>query len=1089
MQSNANIKQLLTSNYIVSPKIRVLAEWNMNRYFQGTATNDGESAAGTANAASHKYPIYYPISSICNPFRWNKGIAYPVLNSSYFLQPGGGGGSVPQVKLYSYPQMSESQRQSLPSRYYLAGAGNVYKYWISPQPSSFTGGIPDCTPTVTYDQAISANKITVKFNNHAVNPIFWTIAAEINGSWSTLVSNVHVPTNGVVEIYRHRAGGGWSTTPEYWTEDNDNIITLTAVKVHVTTVDARLGGQVEVIEISPRIHADFTELTNDYSIQNEAADANMIAPIGDASANSGTINLSNDSGLFDNGNTESPFYQLIDEGVYFTIDIIYNDNGSSADVVRQATMISDTGWAVSGWDTATVPLLDYAKIFQGVKCPDMLLNGYRATNIIWRLMDAVGFPNVVVHEDALALSDVVEHFWCGTEDTVWDVLQNVAKSNQLACFFDEYGVMQVMTRDYLYSESRAINWQFKSDSDIDGLSDIISFDRSETLNFNKVTVKYKATNDFDISGSRQQIFWQAPDDWSIGAANLVANVPAGQSWFNISTTTPQAAPGTIDGARQLPFWTGQVDIVGNVLDYIGKGYYVAGVERMLASDADWAQAVEDNNGQPPTFTGKIFLKKPCPVSINDITFTISSTYRIYSHVDGLNPVVSTKSVVHDQTMTSVKISDPSLSYASHIHMMRDWGRSYDRIGAKFMLDSTTGGFGLTLFNGGTTNMQAYYFTVYNFDDPTMAGQQTTVRAWRYNTLQAATGLSNYTSIRPPRLVTGQWHYMEVVYAKIPGGLAFNLYFDGVFVGKFHDTNVAQLAPNTRGGVYTIGPTTAHVDKIYVVDYPADARKIPQALKDYYPDDAWYWAAHRQARDSKISRGDFAFAQYQAVVQRYGAAMVLDDFNAYQYNCAREIMTETVRFDKFPARNAQILKTNDSVAVLSFDYSPMGATFVLKNNTTSIQQLRGTWETPVSGASNDETFAIYGDTVFQMDTQSVENEDTGLINRRGESAIEFEFDWIQTRVAAQRLADWVKKRFGAGTETYTMEVFGNPLLQIGDIVTVNYADKGFTPTNFRGVITTINNSWAAGLTTKVTVRKIVNIRTRTPESGPLGGLAG
>jgi hypothetical protein len=52
----------------------------------------------------------------------------------------------------------------------------------------------------------------------------------------------------------------------------------------------------------------------------------------------------------------------------------------------------------------------------------------------------------------------------------------------------------------------------------------------------------------------------------------------------------------------------------------------------------------------------------------------------------------------------------------------------------------------------------------------------------------------------------------------------------------------------------------------------------------------------------------------------------------------------------------------------------------------------------------------------------------------------------------------------------MDVFGNPVLQVGDIVTINYPDRGFDGTG-KFVIRSISHSMDVGINTKLRLRSI------------------
>jgi hypothetical protein len=53
---------------------------------------------------------------------------------------------------------------------------------------------------------------------------------------------------------------------------------------------------------------------------------------------------------------------------------------------------------------------------------------------------------------------------------------------------------------------------------------------------------------------------------------------------------------------------------------------------------------------------------------------------------------------------------------------------------------------------------------------------------------------------------------------------------------------------------------------------------------------------------------------------------------------------------------------------------------------------------------------------------------------------------------------------------SMEVFGNPLLSVGDVITINYPDNNLDGTG-KFIITNVNLSYDGGLSTSITARSI------------------
>lgn len=83
---------------------------------------------------------------------------------------------------------------------------------------------------------------------------------------------------------------------------------------------------------------------------------------------------------------------------------------------------------------------------------------------------------------------------------------------------------------------------------------------------------------------------------------------------------------------------------------------------------------------------------------------------------------------------------------------------------------------------------------------------------------------------------------------------------------------------------------------------------------------------------------------------------------------------------------------------------------------------------------------------------------------------FESKWIQKQSDVENLANWIKEIWSSKQRIINMEVFGNPLLSIGDVITVAYTYHNLTSSD-KFVVTNINHEFREGLTTTITARTL------------------
>lgn len=83
---------------------------------------------------------------------------------------------------------------------------------------------------------------------------------------------------------------------------------------------------------------------------------------------------------------------------------------------------------------------------------------------------------------------------------------------------------------------------------------------------------------------------------------------------------------------------------------------------------------------------------------------------------------------------------------------------------------------------------------------------------------------------------------------------------------------------------------------------------------------------------------------------------------------------------------------------------------------------------------------------------------------------FESSWIQSEADAKNLTTWIQDQWSKKQQVIDMEVFSNPLISVGDIISVNYPSNGFDGTQ-KFVVTKVGNSFGEGLSTTITARSI------------------
>ena len=151
--------------------------------------------------------------------------------------------------------------------------------------------------------------------------------------------------------------------------------------------------------------------------------------------------------------------------------------------------------------------------------------------------------------------------------------------------------------------------------------------------------------------------------------------------------------------------------------------------------------------------------------------------------------------------------------------------------------------------------------------------------------------------------------------------------------------------------------------------------------------------------------------------------------------------------------------NKFATVLGSKFSNHGAEiFVLNNAGTFI---------PLSYGTEQKFWVVgnYVDNGSQHEyTETTTNEYTMV------EPATFQSNWIQSESDAKSLFTWIKNQWSKQQQSIEMEVFGNPVIEVGDIITVNYPENNLNGTQ-KFLVTNVGLSFEEGVSTTITARSI------------------
>lgn len=1063
MQSSTSFLQnALKQGEDLRPSVRVIAEWNHNRYTTVTTVDNYQYPE-----KDNGYDLdMYPIETIIDPVRPTAGL----------LKARAGEGAVVQ----GYADTVRGYRT------YTADPDAKYKYWTSPAQANttpYSGGgytLPEpVRPHIVYASPVVTNKIYICVENSWARPQKYDIQITTNGTtWTTVASDIVTNDKGQVILYLQN-NGTWSST-----KNLNNVTSIRGIKLDVKSMN-RNNSWFNLIELGARLEKDLSDRVIDFSVNNEMGDSDFITPIGAVSSNTANISLSNIDGIFNYDNASSPYRGLIDANTKFTIDFgvdVSSWGGSGVEYIRVATMYAEV-WG-GGEEQIEVSLKDASKFLQEVKPLPELMQDVTIGMAIWRMLDSVGFIDYEYTRSAEIASNKIPFFWTDDEKTVWDNIQDLCKVTQSAAYFDEHGILQIKTRDSAFNKSAPVSWTFDYAQNGSKMPDIVDLDVGSSYEANKVTVKYQTTTLAQDAQGRpiSEVIWQPDDTITLRSSALTTAMTKTDTRFWIDKKDVTSWP-----------YEGMMNIRGELIRYKGKGYryypkggsYTGNIDndtvfKVIYSSDEKLQI--DNelssefHGWRNYFTGYIRVEergfdKTAPTDhplVQNVWLTNGSYFGLTGGTqklwNGGTKFMPTDSILRLQS-TGKKAG------GSHWYTARRgaWtGESPKFIGTRMKFPSNPKGkhtaAGIWVW-GNTAQNNMYGIDIKctkNIDRKTHNEVRVIKRVGGkvYNIGgKGATVAVDYN----------KWYDIDVV---VTSTARFTVYINGVKVLNVMDGadgNGGDLPISGRAGLYVRGDCVADFEYFYMMadggiqETDLDNSSYLDLIRGGYYSNQYYRDFVTRTRVVQKRRGKKTVKQELWYDQRY-----FDEFGQQVH----EYRPYDITFDKKPVLYSSLYVSNDSQVVIDeYVHNPFGAHFIIANASRINSVVNGE-DTLTYGADNpvDQKIMITGRTIQQAEAKDYEVKNEQAIRARGEISLEFSSGWIQSESAAKALGDWIVANWSQPCDEVQMEVFGNPLIQIGDVVAINYPPKNMSASTHKYFVIGVDQAWDNGLTTNLTLRR-------------------
>jgi hypothetical protein len=476
--------------------------------------------------------------------------------------------------------------------------------------------------------------------------------------WYVVDENVDQLTNFVTDTTSPKKYG----TSQAGTADYEEFLFISGIRIVVDTMN-KFGATFDLIELSPRLAVDLTEKTVSYSVTKNASDLGVSGlPVGQLLASTGDLELFDYDQSFNssnqwrldpetntyigsivakyiNKNIQIKFYEIISD-----VEILDNNNNrfKKSFYVPIKTLYSES-FPQSNFKTRElkVSLRDLFFYFESQLAPELLIPNVSLSYALATIFDSIGFSNYTFKRIDGESDPIIPYFFVSPENSIAEVLNDLAVATQTAMYFDEYNNFVMMSRNYSLPaeeerptdlvllgsnlETVSRTTQDIANAEPRQLENIIDISSQDNNVFNDGKISYIARYIQKSMGSLKQAFVADKNISWIYKPALLWEVSGTE---NIKPTNGQTATGNkyalaaiplnSDLSNQIPRVVNH-EIVNNIIDFgdgvlfIGRynGYFYSSGEVIRYDAVEYNVSVLPSSVVGSTFTGgNVWITSP-----------------------------------------------------------------------------------------------------------------------------------------------------------------------------------------------------------------------------------------------------------------------------------------------------------------------------------------------------------------------------------------------------------------------------------------------------------------------------------------------
>lgn len=887
--------------------------------------------------------------------------------------------------------------------------------------------------------------------------------------------------------------------------------------------------RLQVIEISPRLELDLSEFVLDYTVTKELDNKGTPLPISAMSANSAQISLSNIP-LSGSGNIPlsvfstnannaslfvSPLKNLLVKNVKFYTNYYIpqeriNEPSTANRIIPGGVFYADS-WDSIDIKVTKVQCFDIIKFLQTLPVNDYVSQSQTLINVFTNIMDFAGFTDYDYDELNAALTDSnqilnVSYFFADSKQkTVYEILREAFLAYQIGATIDEYGILR-------FSNLLKVITKNKEDYIVNDENIVInSYIETIKTKIGKILMRYrlpqvkKSLTELSNTTDITSVFQQAPQFiWEEKTEDVVPFNYLSQPIFSASQnhytlnkndltelfygmTFEHNSYGIIEGEiistgnKEILF----IDRNRNINNT--KTYAVSNSNEVEAARAEFANLYKTANiGQTPTgrfvnVERGLFGTEARPHNVMSSSADFAERLQ-YSTIDNsniyggslTNYLAYQAPLNIEKAVSAIKV--PVNPGKTSFVFSKETDKGFNTYSAKFRMPDIDSVFEAGLmFNVAESSSQLISSTQYQvaINSVKGAGNKKEYRLKIYEVSpggsstvkmdESITHIINYIFSNEPRsplYVNRQSRFINLKIAYKPNSLV--VYIDNIRVSKDKTGTVGiKGSVGSKFGffarTYGTASTQALLGEIYA------CQSVLDGTPKYHFNSQRYLDAI--VAEKRISE---KFVMIQATPQIIGLN-IYDVQNEFTPSLGAEPLEVQYNIYYQQQQGDAVKTTYMTVDAPSLSYSTIlnsgfRSKFAVANNScfTVFTKTSSSYSKKVTS-----TLALYSRTPIVLTEQQTAER---ILNpQNANEVIELQSDWLQSKKVANSIMGVVAKASDDFSKDISITLFGNPLIEVGDVVLLKHDLKNIKDLKF--FVQSVKNTFSQGLTTEVVLNKI------------------